>query len=215
MYTKHQWNCEPWRSFNYVVNLPKDYDENKTYPLVFFLHGAGERGDDLEVACRHGYMRYVREQGAEYPFLFVAPQCPGWDYWGCYTESHLHFIDYICDTYPVDRDRVILTGLSMGGTGTWMLAMADPTRFSCIVPVCGTGIVWNAKRLAHLPIRMYHGDDDPIVPFEESVSMLRELTRADADVKLTICYGAGHNAWETAYTDPDLIDWMLAQKRKG
>ena len=145
----------------------------------------------------------------------MAPQCPGWDYWGCYTESLLHFIDYICDTYPVDRDRVILTGLSMGGTGTWMLAMADPDRFAAIVPICGTGIVWNAKRLANLPIRIYHGDDDPIVPFEESVSMLRELTRAGADVKLTICYGVGHNAWEVAYQDDALIDWMLAQKRKG
>jgi len=215
MYTKHYWNHEPWQPFHYVVNLPKDYDESKSYPLVFFLHGAGERGEDLEVACRHGYMRYVREDGAEYPFIFVAPQCPEPDYWGCYNESLFRFLDDICDTYPVDRDRVILTGFSMGGTGTWMLAMKDPSRFSCIVPVCGTGIVWNAKRLAGLPIRIYHGDDDPIVPFEESVSMLRELTRAGADVKLTICYGVGHNAWETAYTDPDLIDWMLAQKRKG
>ena len=215
MYTKHQWNSDPWYNFRYTVNLPKDYDRTKTYPLVFFLHGAGERGDDLEVACTHGYMRYVREQDKDYPFIFVAPQCPGWDYWGCYTESLLHFIDYICDTYPVDRDRVILTGLSMGGTGTWMLAMADPDRFAAIVPVCGTGIVWNAKRLAGLPIRIYHGDDDPIVPFEESVSMLRELTRAGADVKLTICYGAGHNAWEVAYQDDALIDWMMAQKRKG
>jgi len=214
MYTKHQWKSRQWHNFNYVVNLPKDYDESRSYPLVLFLHGAGERGDDLEVASTHGYMRYVREQGKEYPFLFVAPQCPQDQYWGCYNESLLHFIDYICDTYPVDRDRVILTGLSMGGTGTWMLAMADPHRFSCIVPVCGTGIVWNAKRLAHLPIRIYHGDDDPIVPFEESVSMLRQLTRAGADVKLTICYGAGHNAWETAYQDDALIDWMLAQKRK-
>ena len=215
MYTKHKWKSDQWHNFNYVVNLPKDYDEQKTYPLVFFLHGAGERGDDLEVASTHGYMRYVREQDKDYPFIFVAPQCPGWDYWGCYTESLLHFIDYICDTYPIDRDRVILTGLSMGGTGTWMLAMADPDRFACIVPVCGTGIVWNAKRLANLPIRIYHGDDDPIVPFEESVSMLRELTRAGADVRLTICYGAGHNAWEVAYQDDALIDWMMAQKRKG
>lgn len=214
MYTKHKWNSDQWYNFGYTVNLPSDYDETKTYPLVFFLHGAGERGDDLEVACTHGYMRYVREQDRDYPFIFVAPQCPGWDYWGCYTESLLHFIDYICDTYPVDRDRVILTGLSMGGTGTWMLAMADPDRFAAIVPVCGTGIVWNAKRLANLPIRIYHGDDDPIVPFEESVSMLRALTRAGADVKLTICYGAGHNAWEVAYQDDALIDWMMAQKRK-
>ena len=215
MYTKHRWESDRWHNFGYVVNLPENYDETKTYPLVFFLHGAGERGENLDSVATHGYMRYVREQGKQYPFLFVAPQCPDPQYWGCYTESLLAFIDYICDTYPVDRDRVILTGLSMGGTGTWMLAMADPDRFSCIVPICGTGIVWNAKHLAKLPIRIYHGDDDYIVPFEESVSMLRELTRAGAaDVKLNICYGVGHNAWEVAYTDDSLIDWMLAQKRK-
>ena len=116
----------------------------------------------------------------------------------------------------------------INGLGTALIAMGQQDRRIGVIGancyewavgymavVCGTGIVWNAKHLAGLPIRIYHGDDDPIVPFEESVSMLRELTRAGADVKLTICYGVGHNAWETAYTDPDLIDWMLAQKRKG
>lgn len=215
MYTKHRWHSDRWHNFQYVVNLPEQVEPGQRYPLVLFLHGAGERGEDLDVACRHGYMRYVREQGAQYPFLFVAPQCPEGDYWGCYTESLLHFIDAVCAAYPVDPDRVILTGLSMGGTGAWMLAMADPERFSCLVPVCGTGIVWNAKRLADLPIRIYHGDDDPIVPLEESVTMLRELTRAGADVQLTICYGVGHNAWEVAYQDKALIDWMLAQRRRG
>ena len=136
-------------------------------------------------------MKHVRESGKEYPFICIAPQCPRDKYWACYTESLLAFLDYVCEILPVDMERVYLTGLSMGGTGTWMLAMCDPHRFSCIVPVCGTGIVWNAKRLANLPIRIYHGDDDPIVPFEESVVMLRELTRAGADVKLTICYGVG------------------------
>ena len=135
MYTKHKWVNDRYYNFNYVKYLPKDYDESKKYPLVFFLHGAGERGDDLDVASRHGFMKHVRENGAEYPFIFVGPQCPSDKFWGCYTESLLAFIDYICDTLPVDRERIYLTGLSMGGTGTWMLAMADHERFAAITTI--------------------------------------------------------------------------------
>ncbi len=116
---------------------------NRKYPLVFFLHGAGEKGDDLDVASKYGYMQYVREEGKEYPFIFIAPQCPNNKYWGCYTELLIAFLDYICDTLPVDGQRIYLTGFSMGGTRTWMLAMAEPERFAAIAPVCGSGIYWN------------------------------------------------------------------------
>ena len=144
MYTKHKWESQTYFNFNYVKYLPENYDETKKYPHVFFLHGAGESGDDLDVACRHGYMKHVRESEREYPFICIAPQCPNDKYWGCYTESLLVFLDYICSVLPIDTDRIYLTGLSMGGTGTWMLAMADPERFAAIAPVCGTGIYWYA-----------------------------------------------------------------------
>ena len=111
MYTKHKWESDRYYNFGYVKYLPKDYDETKKYPLVVLLHGAGERGEDLDVASRHGFMKHVRESGAEYPFLYVAPQCPEGKFWGCYTESLLAFLDYICETLPVDTDRVYLTGL--------------------------------------------------------------------------------------------------------
>ena len=101
MYTKEKWTSERYFNFSYVKYLPKDYDENQKYPLVFFLHGAGERGDDLDIGSRLGFMKHVREDGAEYPFIFVAPQCPHDKYWGCYTESLLAFLDHICDTRPV------------------------------------------------------------------------------------------------------------------
>lgn len=115
MYTKHKWKSDRYFNFSYVKYLPKNYDSNKKYPLVFFLHGAGERGDDLDVAMRHGFMKYVREDGAEYPFIFIAPQCPHNKYWGCYTESLIAFLDYVCEELPVDKSRIYLTGLSMGG----------------------------------------------------------------------------------------------------
>ena len=214
MYTKHKWEDKTHYNFQYVKYLPKDYDENKKYPLVFFLHGAGERGDDLDVACRHGFMKHVREEGKEYPFIFIAPQCPFDKYWGCYTESLLAFLDYICEQLPIDRDRVYLTGLSMGGTGTFMLAMADADRFAAIAPVCGSGIVWYACAIKDLPVYMYHGDDDDIVPIKESVTMLSKINMLGGNAKLEICYGVGHGAWEVAYSGDNLVNWFLSHKKK-
>lgn len=213
MYTKHKWEQDKYFNFGYVKYLPKDYDESKKYPLVIFLHGAGERGDDLDHAMRHGYMKYVREEGKEYPFIFVAPQCPNGKYWGCYTESLLAFIDYVTETLPVDTDRIYLTGLSMGGTGTWMTAMAAPEKFAAIAPICGSGIVWNGGCLSRLPIFIYHGDCDDIVPITESIGMLRAVNKNGGKAQMKICYGVGHNAWDYAYTDEALIEWLLSQHK--
>ncbi len=213
MYTKHKWNSDVHYNFNYVQYLPKDFDDTKKYPLVFFLHGAGERGDDLDIAMRHGYMKYVREEGREYPFIFVAPQCPFEKYWGCFTESLLAFIDFITVSLPIDKDRIYLTGFSMGGTGTWMLSMASPDRFAAIVPVCGSGIYWNADCVKHIPTVMYHGDCDTIVPIDESINMLKSVNRRGGNAKLNICHGIGHDAWNYAYTDDELIDWLLSQHK--
>lgn len=213
MYTKHKWEQDKYFNFGYVKYLPRDYDESKKYPLVIFLHGAGERGDDLDHAMRHGYMKYVREEGKEYPFIFVAPQCPNGKYWGCYTESLLAFIDYVTETLPVDTDRIYLTGLSMGGTGTWMTAMAAPEKFAAIAPICGSGIVWNGGCLSRLPIFIYHGDCDDIVPITESIGMLRAVNKNGGRAQMKICYGVGHNAWDYAYTDEALIEWLLSQHK--
>ena len=213
MYTKHKWNSETHYNFSYVRYLPKDFDESKKYPLIFFLHGAGERGDDLDVAMTHGYMKYVREEGRAYPFIFVAPQCPEKKYWGCYTESLLAFIDHVCETLPIDRDRIYLTGLSMGGTGSWMLAMADPDRFAALAPICGSGIYWNAECLKNLPIYVYHGDADSVVPIGESISMISNVNKKGGHAQIKILYGVGHDAWVAAYSGDELMNWMLQQKR--
>ena len=214
MYTKHKWESDIYYNFNYAKYLPKDFDETKEYPLVLFLHGAGERGDDLDIATRHGYMKYVREEGKEYPFICIAPQCPNDKYWGCYTESLIAFLDYITETLPIDKKRIYLTGFSMGGTGTWMLAMAAPDKFAAIAPVCGSGIYWNTEILRNIPILMYHGDCDDVVPINESVNMLKSIHKNGGNAQLKICYGVGHNAWDYAYTDDFLMNWMLGLFRK-
>lgn len=214
MYTKHMWKSDKYFNFRYVQYLPKDYDEAKSYPLVFFLHGAGERGDDLDVASRHGYARHMREDGAEYPFIYIAPQCPFEKYWGCFTESLCAFLDYICEELPIDQNRIYLTGLSMGGTGTWMLAMADPRRFAAIAPICGSGICWNGGIIKHIPIMMYHGDQDDIVPITESITMLKAMGRSGGNAELKICYGYGHNAWDAAYAGDELMNWFFKHMKK-
>ena len=212
MYVQKQWQTDTHHPFYYIEYLPKDFDPNEKYPLVIFLHGAGERVQDPHQAMFHGYMKYVREQGKEYPFIFIAPQCIGNAYWGSYTESLSAFLDYILETYAVDRKRVYLTGLSMGGTGTWMFAMARPNTFAAIMPVCGSGIYWNVANLLKTPIYMVHGDCDTCVPISNSVEMLTSINSRGGNAKLKICYGVGHDAWNYAYTDDDLLDWMLSQR---
>ena len=212
MYVQKQWQTDTHHPFYYIEYLPKDYDPAKEYPLVLFLHGAGERVQDPHQAMFHGYMKYVREQGKEYPFIFIAPQCIGNAYWGSYTESLSAFLDYILETYAVDRRRVYLTGLSMGGTGTWMFAMARPNTFAALMPVCGSGIYWNVANLLKTPIYMVHGDCDTCVPISNSVEMLTSINSRGGNAKLKICYGVAHDAWNYAYTDDSLLEWMLSQR---
>ncbi len=213
MYIQKQWQTETHHPFYYIEYLPPDFDPDKQYPLVFFLHGAGERGTDPDNAMRHGYMKYVREQGKEYPFIFIAPQCPEGKYWGCYTESLSAFLDELLETLPIDRSRVYLTGLSMGGTGTWMLAMARPDLFAALMPVCGSGIYWNVAPLLQTPIYMVHGDSDTCVPISDSIEMLTSVNSRGGKAQIKICYGVGHDAWNYAYTDDALLEWLLAQRK--
>ena len=212
MYTKHQWESDIHYNFKYLKYLPKDFDPNKKYPLVLFLHGAGERSDDPDLIAIHGFMQHIKA-GKDYPFICVAPQCPDDKYWGCFTESLLAFLDYICETLPVDLDRVYLTGLSMGGTGTWMLAMAAPERFAAIAPVCGSGIYWYGGILTNMPIMMYHGDCDDIVPISNSVEMLNSINKRGGKAQLKILYGVNHGAWGPGYAGDELANWLLSHKR--
>ena len=129
-------------------------------------------------------------------------------------RSLLAFLDFICETLPIDTQRVYLTGLSMGGTGTFMLAMAAPERFAAIAPVCGSGICWFGEALKNIPVRMYHGDLDEIVPINESITMLRAIHKNGGKAELRICYGVKHGAWEVAYSGDELSEWLLSHKKE-
>jgi len=194
----------------YLLYLPPDYDQQEAWPLVLFLHGAGERGDDLSQVKKHGPPKLV-EAARQFPFIVVSPQCPRGEWWE--PQALLALLDHVEAENKVDKDRVYVTGLSMGGFGTWRLASDAPDRFAAIAPICGGGEPEWAKELAKLPIWVFHGDRDAVVPAERSERMVTALKEAGGNVKYTVYPNVGHDSWTVTYDNPDFYTWLLAQKR--
>src|SRR5579871_899561 len=190
----------------YLLYLPKDYekDADKKWPLILFLHGSGESGDDVEKVKTHGPPKLIAA-GKEFPFIIVSPQSPGggWD-----TEALTYLLDEIQQKYRVDEDRVYLTGLSMGGYGTWALAIEHPDRFAAIAPIAGGGTPRRARRLKNIPTWVFHGAKDMTVPIKEDQDMVDALKAAGGDVKFTIYPDAGHDSWTQTYENPELFTWF-------
>lgn len=202
------------KAMPYKMYLPTEYpqDDETKWPLVIFLHGAGERGTDLKAVSRHGPLREA-EQGREFPFLIAAPQLSGQEYWGGYIESLNAWLDDLLVTYRIDPERVYLTGLSMGGTGTWLWAMASADRFAAILPICGTGICWCAGNVKDLPIWTFHGSDDETIPVDESIRMVDRVNASGGNARLTICEGYTHDCWTDTYAREDVYAWLLSHRR--
>ncbi|MGH7136708.1 MAG: prolyl oligopeptidase family serine peptidase [Pirellulales bacterium] len=195
---------------NYLVFLPDDYEKSdKKWPLILFLHGAGESGDDLSKVKKHGPPKIV-ETKTDFPFIVVSPQSAGR---GWNADALKALLDKVVGDYRVDRDRVYLTGLSMGGFGTWTLAAAYPEYFAAIAPVCGGGNPADAKKVKDLPIWVFHGAKDDAVPLRRSEDMVNALNDVGADVKFTVYPDAGHDSWTETYDNPELYKWFLSHKR--
>lgn len=196
---------------DYLLYLPKEYTAGKAWPLVLFLHGAGESGNDLERVKIHGPPKMVAA-GKEFPFILVSPQSRrfGWD-----PTTLNALLDDIEAKYRVDKDRVYVTGLSMGGMGTWALAASRPDRFAAIIPICGADRNRSdAKKLKDLPIRIFQGGKDTTVRPQTAEAMLKALKDAGAtDVELKIYPDAGHDSWTETYNNPEVFEWLLKQKR--
>ncbi|WP_339729457.1 prolyl oligopeptidase family serine peptidase [uncultured Gimesia sp.] len=196
---------------DYLIYLPKDYDQKEKWPLVLFLHGAGERGDNLDLVTVHGPPKLVKN-GKPFPFIVVSPQCPKGQLWQPVELTAL--LDEIEKKYHVDKDRIYVTGLSMGGFGTWALAAHTPYRFAALIPICGGGEKFWVKKIKHVPIWVFHGAKDGAVPLERSQSLVDVLKKANADVSFTIYPDAGHDSWTETYDNPKVYEWLLQQKRK-
>jgi predicted peptidase len=204
---------------NYLLFLPEGYGKgDKQWPLILFLHGAGESGsnppkmEELVKVKKHGPPKIV-ETKKDFPFIVVSPQSPGR---GWRAEALNALLDDVLANYKVDKDRVYLTGLSMGGFGTWALAAAHPEKFAAIAPICGGGRPEDAKKIKDLPIWVFHGAKDNVVKPEMSEAMVNALKEAGAkEVKYTVYPEAGHDSWTETYDNPKLYEWLLAHKRGG
>ncbi|MFO7614216.1 MAG: prolyl oligopeptidase family serine peptidase [Bacteroidales bacterium] len=197
----------------FLLYLPQGYDTlDRSWPLLLFLHGSGERGELLELVKRNGPPKQI-EEGRQFPFIVVSPQCPEDQRW----ETQIGVLDMLLqqmvEKYRVDTRRLYVTGLSMGGQGTWNLAFAYPDRFAAIVPICGWADPGRARLIRHLPAWVFHGAKDDVVPLEESQKMVDALKAHGSPVKFTIYPEAGHDAWTEAYESEEMWEWLLEQKK--
>jgi predicted peptidase len=198
----------------YLVHLPDDYDADpgRLWPVVLFLHGAGERGTDLDLAAVHGPPR-LADAGHDFPFILVTPQCGESSQWVAELSTLSGLVDEVVSTHRVDPTRISVTGLSMGGFGTWSLAVRYPDRFAAIAPICGGLGMQSAAPIRHLPVWAFHGDADDVVPISASEEIITELRSLDADVRFTRYAGVGHDSWTETYDNPELYDWLLSRRR--
>ncbi|MCO6458278.1 MAG: prolyl oligopeptidase family serine peptidase [Pirellulaceae bacterium] len=200
----------------YQLFLPPGYGEQeKRWPLMLFLHGRGESNGPLSLVKKWGPPLLV-DTNPEFPFILVSPQCPREDAWNRPTQQKLlvALLDDIAKRYQVDPDRVYLTGLSMGGYGSWTLAAAHPDRFAAVAPICGGGNAEDASRLKDLPIWVFHGDQDRAVPIERSQAMVEAIKQAGGErIRFTTLEHVGHNSWSAAYATPELYEWFLGHQR--
>lgn len=203
---------------DYLLWLPEGYDAAQPWPLILFLHGSGERGSDVRKVLNHGLPRRLASD-LSLPAIIVAPQCPADSDWTLHDDALLTLLDEIAAQYPVDLDRVYLTGLSMGGRETWRLACGNPQRFAAIVAICGRRPYGlrseeDAPLISHIPIWVFHGAQDPVVSIEESSRMVAALRRHGADVRYTVYADADHDSWTQAYAEDALYPWLFAQRRE-
>jgi predicted peptidase len=221
-------------SYRYQVYVPADFRSKKSWPVILFLHGAGERGSDGLLQTDVGIGHAIRLDASRFPFIVVLPQCGKDKIWGEPDMQALALaaLDASIKEFHGDRKHVYLTGLSMGGFGTWELAARNPGRFAAIVPIC-SGVQpqknWRqlrvaliddpritdpfaevARRIGSIPVWMFHGDADEAVPVEQSRHMAEALKAAGVDFKYTEYPGVNHNSWDKAYAEPELVPWLLA-----
>ncbi len=197
-------------TMDYLLFLPDGYDQQESWPLMLFLHGAGERGDDLKLVKKHGPPKIV-ETKKDFPFIVVSPQCKPNIWWQ--PMKLIALLDEIVAKYKVDEDRIYVTGLSMGGFGTWALAAQTPDRFAAVAPICGGGEPYWARRFPPLPVWAFHGGKDFLVPPRRSEEMVEALKKFGGKPKLTVYPDAGHDSWTETYDNPELYEWLLEQKR--
>jgi len=199
----------------YLLFLPNSYDHSpdKKWPMIIFLHGAGERGNNLELLKKHGIPKIV-EKNPNFQFITASPQCPKDSWWTGELRLLNELVDEITNKYEVDTSRIYLTGLSMGGFGTWSLASMNPKRYAAIAPICGGGEPRQvAQALKNMPIWVFHGAKDTVIPADRSEEIVKELKPINGNVKFTLYPDADHDSWTRTYNNPELYEWFLKHSK--
>ncbi len=197
--------------FPYILHLPEGYDKSKKYPYIICLHGAGERGTDFEhyrialpKMLKNGFTREA---------IIVCPQCANDLTWNIQAFHVKKFIEDTVALYNGDEKQILITGLSMGGFGTWEMICSFPEMFAAAGPICGGGLSWRAERARNIPIRAYHGTADNIVEPIYSELMVNAVNKAGGNAELIRLEGVMHNSWDYAYDKDNLVDWLLQHRK--
>ena len=202
---------------NYALYTPNNYRKTESeLPLVLYLHGVGERGTDLKKLELNGIPELI-SKGKDFPFLTLAPQCPDFGWWSRseYVEALASLTKEIISSHRVDKKKVYVTGLSMGGYGTLALAKKYPQLFSAIIPICGgMDDHKDIERLGDMPVWLFHGDKDNTHPVERSTAIYDLLKPNNKKIKLTIYEGVGHNSWDETYANDEVYEWLLSHKKE-
>lgn len=187
--------------------------DSTVYPLVIFFHGSGERGNNNNAQLKHIAPLFLNEANrTQYPCFVLAPQCKKGSYWGGVARPLFTLIDEIIAKYPIDKKRIYITGVSMGGYGTWWLLGKFPNRFAAAIPVCGGGDARWAKSFAQTPVWAFHGSKDNTVTPDKSRTMIEAMKKAGGSPKYTEYPEVGHQSWINAYREPEILSWLFSQK---
>jgi len=224
-------------SMPYAILLPENYDPSKKYPMLLFLHGAGERGNDNELQLLHGSDLFTSASFRKnYPAIVVFPQCEKGDYWsnvkkettldggatfifykgGKPTKAMAlvqNLLDELLDDYPVDKDRLYVGGLSMGGMGTFEIVRRNPRLFAAAFPICGGATPKRFRKYKRPAWWVFHGLADPVVPYQFSTEMVKGLEKVRVQPRYSLYQGVGHNSWDNAFKEASLFPWLFSQSK--
>lgn len=201
-----------FKKFNYVVQYPKAFSEEKKYPCIILFGGAGTRGTDIEIVKTHPF--FLETDKFDLECVVYSPQCYA-NTWFDIFEQLTEFVEFCIAQPYIDFDRIYLMGASMGGYAVWQMAMSRPELFAAIVPICGGGMYWNAVRLKDVAVWAFHGTEDPIVFCEESKKMVDAVNKTGGNAKLTLFEAVEHNSWDLVFSCHEVFDWLFSQKRKN
>lgn len=235
MFSKEQF-IKGGDTLQYRMLLPENFDEKKQYPVLFFLHGAGERGSNNEAQLIHGSKLFLNpENRKNFPAIIIFPQCPKDDYWanviigdgknlerfsfqkggkpGKAMELLVALVAKIKSEKFSDNDRFYVGGLSMGAMGTYEILRRKPNVFASAFAICGGDHVENVKKYKHVPLWIFHGGKDSVVPIQKSEIVVNELKRLNSDVKFRVYPDANHNSWDPAFAEPDFLSWIFSYRK--